>query len=107
MINILPYILLANVFTTLLEYLYRIRFFASFWSGIWVITPIAVLIEYGLYHALRNAQNYIVAWILFAAINYVLRVLMNIYILKEPFNLWTGIGIILIFAGTIIVTKFT
>lgn len=104
---IVPYLLLANFSAIALEYLFRTGYFTSYIAGLWAIIPLALSLEYGIYGAMTKASSYIIAWGAFAVFSYFLRVGLNCLILKEPFNLGIGLGLLMVLAGGILIGKYS
>jgi drug/metabolite transporter (DMT)-like permease len=94
--------ILANLSAVLLEYLYRTGFLDGFIRSLPVIIPLAIVVQFGLYHSFREAPSFLLSWATFSALNAIMRVIAN-YFLGEYFGWKTFFGIILIVLGVFLI----
>ena len=98
---ILPSIL-ASMAAVGLEYVYRARWFDSYWQGWWALLPFGILIQCSLFYSYRDAPRLLVAWSTFFAINAVLRVGVSSLVLQETLTPLTVLALVLIVGGAVL-----
>ena len=95
--------LVASVAAVGLEYIYRARWFDSYWQGIWLILPAGIVIQTMLFYSYRDAPKLLVAWSMFFAVNAGARFLISTVALHEAPTPWTILALALIVAGSFLI----
>lgn len=91
--------LLANVAIMAVEFLNRTQ--PSLGEALWRTWPLIVLAQVGLYFAWHHAPHMMMAWVVFAVGNSLMRVAVVGGVLGEPMRFsWIALGIGLTFAGS-------
>ena len=88
----------ASVAAITLEVMYRLRIFSSYWSGLWLLLPLGMLIQLGLFHSYRDAPRYLTAWAAFFTVNVIGRIVVS-FVIHEPVSPGSIVGVFLIIAG--------
>jgi drug/metabolite transporter (DMT)-like permease len=96
------YSVIASLGAVFVEFLYRTKTFNSFLQSLPAIIPIAIVIQFGLYHSFRDASSFLLSWAVFSLFNAIIRVIANHY-LGEYFGWKTFLGIILMLLGVLLI----
>ncbi len=86
-----------------IETINRIGGHATFWHALVYTGPLIVLLQAGIFYSWRNAPSMMLAWVTFSACTLVFRLLSLYFIVGEPMNLSTSLGVVLVVAGVYLV----
>lgn len=95
--------LVANGSIAWIEYMNRAGGYANFRETLWHTGPIILLAQWGLYRAWSGAPSFMFAWAFFSAINLVLRLASNHFLVAEPLSIRGWAGVTFMFVGAYMV----
>lgn len=99
--NWILYALLANIAILLLEYIYRTRFFDSFWVGLpYTIGPI-LLAQIALFYLFKEAPGWVLGAAVFTLITAVLRLILS-HVSGEPITFGVLAGVLLMMLAVVL-----
>ena len=97
---------MANVAIIAVELLNRTQ--PSLGDALWRTWPLIVIAQVGLYFTWHHAPHMMVAWVVFAVGNSLMRVAVTGGVLGEPMKLgWVALGICLMFAASLAIKMGT
>lgn len=95
--------LLANVCIARIEAINRAGGHSDFGAVIFATWWLILVSQYGLFNAFNGAPSFMAAWAFFTVGNMGLRLLNAYFVVGEPLNLGTWLGVSMMFGGMLVV----